>query len=131
MSKTTWIIIIVIVALAAIAAFFFLNQPTEKPATAPAPNIPAELQPIAEKAIGLAASTFHVKPEEVQLLSIEAVQWGDTSLGCPQEGQMYAQQLTSGYLATVDVGGKTHAVHMNEQGQGVVCPPEQAKPPVG
>ena len=128
MSKTTWIIAIVVIVLAAGAGLYFLNKPAEQPATSP--NIPAELQPMAEKAAGIAASTFHVKPEEVTVQTIQAVKWPDSSLGCPEEGMMYTQKETSGYLATVEVGGAAHAVHMNEKGQGLVCPSDRAQPPV-
>ena len=128
MSKTTWIIVIVVIVLAAGAGLYFLNKPAEQPASSP--NIPAELQPMAERAAGIAASTFHVKPEEVIVHDIKAVKWSDSSLGCPEEGMMYTQKETPGYLATVEVSGATHAVHMNEQGQGLVCPPERAQPPV-
>ena len=127
MNKATWIIIIVVIVLAAAAGLYFFNKPAEPPAASP--NIPAELQPMAERAIGIAASTFHVKPEEITVLSIQPVTWANSSLGCPQEGQMYLQEEMPGYLATVEISGKTHSVHMNEKGQGVVCPPEQAQPP--
>ena len=133
MSKQTWIIVIVIVALIAVLGlFFYMRQPAEQPASAPAPGgeIPSELQPMAEKAAGIAASTFHVPVDEVTVNSIQSVTWSDSSLGCPEEGKMYSQQLTEGYLATVTVSGATHSVHMNAKGQGLVCPPDQAKPPV-
>lgn len=132
MSKQTWIIIVVVaVIVVLIGLFFFMRPPAEQPASAPAPGgeIPAELQPIAEKAAGIAASTFHVPVEEVTTTSVQPVTWSDSSLGCPEEGKMYSQKLTEGYLATVVVSGATHEVHMNANGQGLVCPPDQAKPP--
>ena len=42
---------------------------------------------------------------------------------------MHLQEEMLGYLTTVEISGKMHSVHMNEKGQGVVCPPEQTQPP--
>ena len=49
--------------------------------------------------------------------------WPDASLGCPQEGMMYAQVLTPGYLVVIrDAGGAEHSVHTNEDASSaIVC----------
>ena len=52
----------------------------------------------------------------------ESVQWSDASLGCPQEGQGYAQVVTPGYRLVFDLAGTPYAVHANADGsQMVIC----------
>jgi hypothetical protein len=51
------------------------------------------------------ASWKGVAIEEIGAASIEAVDWSDASLGCPQEGVSYAQVLTPGYRILLAIGG--------------------------
>ena len=37
--------------------------------------------------------------------SVESVTWGDTSLGCPEEGMGYAEVETPGYRILLAIGG--------------------------
>ena len=69
------------------------------------------------------AEALNVDPETVTVLEMEEVDWSDSSLGCPQPGMMYAQVITPGYKATVEVDGETYDVHMDASGRGVVCMP--------
>lgn len=71
----------------------------------------------------VAADALGVEPDAVTVLEMEAVEWRDASLGCPQPGMMYAQVITSGYRATVEVEGEQYQVHMDAKGHGTVCPP--------
>ena len=51
-------------------------------------------------------------PEESILVeSVEAVQWPDSSLGCPQPGMLYAQVVTPGYLIVLAVEDQTYEYH--------------------
>jgi len=131
-SKIVSIIIAAAVATVGAGLFVYQKQPSsrpEMPASAPAPEIPAAFQDVAERAADLVASTLHVSPDEVTVLSVKRVTWSDASLGCPEPGMMYAQVLTPGYLVTTQVNGQIQNVHMNERGKGRICPPEQARPP--
>ncbi len=54
--------------------------------------------------------------------SSESVQWSDASLGCPQEGQGYAQVITPGYKLVFDLAGTPYEVHSDADGsQMVIC----------
>ena len=54
--------------------------------------------------------------------SSESVQWPDASLGCPQEGQGYAQVITPGYKLVFDLAGTPYVVHTNADGsQMTIC----------
>ena len=48
---------------------------------------------------------------EIAVVSTEEVEWGDTSLGCPQPDEMYAQMITPGYLIVLESGGNTYDFH--------------------
>jgi hypothetical protein len=53
---------------------------------------------------------------------MEEQQWSDTSLGCPQEGFMYAQVITPGYLIVLEAQGQTYEYHTDTQANVVLCP---------
>ncbi len=56
------------------------------------------------------------------LNSTESVQWPDASLGCPREGEGYAQVITPGYKLVFDLAGTPYEVHTNSDGsQMVLC----------
>jgi hypothetical protein len=57
--------------------------------------------------------------EAIQLVSVEAVEWSDTSLGCPQPGMMYAQIITSEFCVVLEAEGKGYGYH-TDVGQFVV-----------
>ena len=58
--------------------------------------------------------------EKITLVSMEAMEWRDSSLGCPQEGFMYAQVITPGYLIVLEVEGKQFEYHTDQEGNSVV-----------
>ena len=47
----------------------------------------------------------------VEIVSVEKRMWGDTSLGCPQPGMMYAQVITPGFLIQLKAGSKVYTYH--------------------
>lgn len=81
--------------------------------------------PTEQAAQDVAAGALGVEPQEVTVLEIESREYPDASLGCPQPDMMYAQVLTSGYQATVEVDGETYDVRMDTKGNGFICPPEK------
>jgi len=52
---------------------------------------------------------------KVTLLRMEAVEWQDTSLGCPEPGKVYAQVITPGYRLILTDGTKEFAYHSDRQ----------------
>ena len=104
-------------------------QPTPAPPSSPTPDEPAPPEspiptPPANPAV--AAAIAHLVAElglsaaDVSILSVEEMQWSDSSLGCPQPGMMYAQVITPGYRVLLEADGETHAVHTNQNGSTVV-----------
>ena len=60
---------------------------------------------------------------ELRLLTSEAVQWNDSSLGCPQPGAMYAQVITPGYVLRFADRDSTREVHVAGDA-AIVCSPQ-------
>ena len=59
--------------------------------------------------------------EAIQLLSVEAVQWPDASLGCPQPGMMYAQVVTPGFRLVLEAEGTQFNYHADTSRFVVLC----------
>jgi len=87
---------------------------------------PGTVEPIkgSEKALAAAIADLSkqssVPPEDITLVSMEAVEWSDSSLGCPQEGFMYAQVITPGYLIMLEANGEQFAYHTDQEGNSIV-----------
>ena len=64
-----------------------------------------------ERAKAEVASIARSAAESVQVVSVEAMDWSDSSLGCPKAGMMYAQVITPGYKIVLDSGGRTYDFH--------------------
>jgi hypothetical protein len=58
-----------------------------------------------------AAQRSGVQPEAVRVELVEAREWPDRSLGCPQPNMGYAQSITPGYLIVVEAAGKRYRYH--------------------
>ena len=57
----------------------------------------------------------------VQVVSVSAVDWSDTSLGCPQPGMFYAQVIVQGYTIMLAAGGQQVEYHADQRGRIVTC----------
>ncbi|MCS7222278.1 MAG: hypothetical protein RML36_15530 [Anaerolineae bacterium] len=63
------------------------------------------------QAVADLAGRLAIAPDAVQVRAVEAVEWPDASLGCPQPGMMYAQVITPGYRIVLEAAGKTYEYH--------------------
>ena len=66
-------------------------------------------------------SRLGVKENEISLVSVEAVTWNDSSLGCPEKGMMYIQVLTPGYRIILEVSGKQYDYRTDDRGYFKLC----------
>jgi hypothetical protein len=64
-----------------------------------------------------------VRPETLEVQSLEAVEWPDTSLGCPQPGMMYAQVITPGYRILLVAGDQVYEYHSDHR-RAILCAPQ-------
>jgi hypothetical protein len=83
---------------------------------------------LVEKARVDAAQKANARPDQVQVVSVTAVEWSDSSLGCPQPGFMYSQIVTPGYLLILRAGGRTYEYHSDRDQHVAFC--ANPKPPL-
>jgi hypothetical protein len=83
-------------------------------------EIPAEIRERAQSAL---AAYLEVEPETLTLTGGAAVEWPDSSLGCPQPGEAYMQVIMEGYqLVFTDATGSEYAVNTTQSGDPlIVC----------
>jgi len=74
-----------------------------------------------EAALQAAAVELGVAVDELTLVSMERREWPDTGLGCPREGEFYAQVITPGYLVVVGGGGRELEYHTDDGSNVVLC----------
>ncbi len=79
----------------------------------------------AERILALAredlARRLDLALDAIRVVSVEAVDWRDASLGCPEPGMMYAQVITPGYRVVLEAHGKRYEYHTDRGRQVVLC----------
>jgi len=91
---------------------------------------PSEASPEQEALVDLAesmlAERLGIGLEEIEVQEVTPVQFPDASLGVPEEGQMYAQVVTPGYVILLQHNQETYQYHAS--GDRVVFVPYEALP---
>jgi hypothetical protein len=72
-------------------------------------------------AIGALASEIGVPREQIVVARVEAHEWPDSSLGCPQPGRAYLQVVTPGYRIFLVAGGREYEYHTNQNSMVIRC----------
>ena len=52
-----------------------------------------------------------IKELDISTVSVESVNWSDSSLGCPMPGTAYAQVITPGYKIILKINDKIYTYH--------------------
>lgn len=104
--------------------------PTPEPSE---PTPPPEAEQVVRLAVEDLSKRLSLSSEEtIRLVSVEAVDWPDASLGCPQSGTMYAQVLTPGFAIVLEAEGKEYEYHTDSERLVVLCaelPQALSEPP--
>lgn len=98
-----------------------IPAPTFPPLTLPAPTqmtpaapqsfaVPAD-DPTVQKAVADLAARLGIAPDAITVLSVEAVTWPDSSMGCPQPGMVYLQVLVEGLRIHLSAEGTLYEYH--------------------
>jgi len=64
-----------------------------------------------ETAISDLSTKLNINPSSIKVMSVTEHDWGDTSLGCPEKGKMYAQVITPGFIITLSANGDEYIYH--------------------
>ena len=78
---------------------------------------------IVEQVRADAAHRAGVALTETHILRVEARDWSDASLGCPQPGRQYAQVVTPGYLVVAWAANRELEYHTDTGHMIVLCEP--------
>ncbi len=62
-----------------------------------------------------------VAVDQISVVSVSAVQWPTSALGCPQPGVMYSQIVTPGYRIVLEANGVTYEYHSDRGRRAVYC----------
>ena len=94
--------------------------------TIPEGNEPAsDAEASSVEGIAKAALMRHLglaSADDIEVESVEAVDWPDASLGCGETGFGYAAVITPGHRVKLAVNGKSYSVHQAQQ-HAIVCKP--------
>jgi len=101
------------------------HSPLPMPPAGARPSLSAPIPSEADAAVRAAtndlAAKLKIAPDVVQVVSVSAVDWSDTSLGCPQPGMFYAQVIVQGYTIILSAGGQQVEYHADQRGRIVTC----------
>ena len=74
------------------------------------------------------ATTLGISVGEISVVSVEKVNWPDTSLGLPQPDRVYAQVIVPGYKITLRASGKEYRYHAGWVVNKIVVIPAETRP---
>jgi hypothetical protein len=66
------------------------------------------------------STLLEAAPDTIRLVSVEEVEWSDSSLGCPERGMAYLPAIVPGFRVRLAVGDRYHQVHTGG-GRAIVC----------
>jgi hypothetical protein len=84
------------------------NGGTPTPASGGAPAA------LTTRAVADLSKQLGIPEANIKVVSSEAVEWSDGSLGCPEPGMSYAQVITPGYRIVLQAGDKQYEYHTGE-----------------
>jgi len=97
------------------------QSPTPPPSPVATPNVDPRAQASVDAAMRDAATQLGATAGNLSVERVEAREWSDSSLGCPRQGQMYAQVITPGFFIVIAGSGKRLEYHSDERGRVVLC----------
>jgi hypothetical protein len=87
----------------------------------PAVSVPRAAEAALAAAKADLAQRLGMSEEDILATSIEAVQWSDSSLGCPKPGMMYLQVITPGFRIMLQAQGQAYEYHTDQGRNAVLC----------
>ena len=103
------------IALAVAATFTALAACAQDIRFVPGQGSSAELTDVergaAQLAIDTLASDLGIAPDSIEVDTVKAIEWRDSSLGCPKPGVAYLDVVTPGHKVILRVGKEIHVVH--------------------
>jgi hypothetical protein len=115
MKKLLMGISLLVMMLASCAPKMPMDEETPAPTQAP-----LEITPVERAAITALSETLSLPPEQITLISTEAVTWPDGCLGVHRPGVMCTQALVPGFRILLEAEGRQYELRTNETGSQVI-----------
>ncbi len=88
---------------------------------APMPGAANPLQQLTAAVQAHLAQQLRTDADAITVVSVEAVDWSDSSIGCPKPGMNYLQVITPGYRIVLEWNGEHYNYHTNGSTAFVQC----------
>jgi hypothetical protein len=95
----------------------------------PRPGTPDPLRQLVEEAIRDLSEQLNVEQTDIVIEEAVAVDWRDSSIGCPEPDMGYLTVITPGYWIVLKVGAQEYYYHADTLGRLIHCPEEWSTPP--
>ncbi len=106
------------------------TSPLPDPDTSPLQPPVSKTEDVVAAAQAYLAEELSVDLDRIEAVSVEPVEWPDTSLGCPEPGEAYLQVITPGYRIILEADEKRYRVHTDQDGEAIrICEPQLEKGP--
>lgn len=110
--SVVFLLIIISGKLSPIAGLFF------RPPSTPAPDTPDRiLEPVltdneyVDMSVKELARQKNINVDKIGIKEVVRREWGNSSLGCPKPGKLYAQMITPGYLIVLTLNNSDYFYH--------------------
>ncbi len=129
--KSLWVLLIAS-ALVVVGCQPAIAPTQDLPAALPTATIPAvtpthlpvDLTPAQRAAIATLAQSLCLTPQQIKLVSTEAVTWPNGCLGVQRLGVLCTQLVVPGFKIILSANGKQYEIHTNQDGTSVA--PQEA-----
>jgi hypothetical protein len=88
--------------------------------------LPAAIQSRVDLAVQDLATQLGISPEQISVVTAEAVTWPDAGLGCPPPGMRFPQVPVDGILIRLEVDGVVYEYHGGGTREPFLCQPTPA-----
>lgn len=95
-------------------------------AAAPAPPRDGPVPPAAQSLVDRALRNLQQRmalgsTDEIRIVSVEEVEWGDTSLDCPDPEMNYRRETTPGFLILLEAADRIYEYHADTAYSILLC----------
>jgi hypothetical protein len=100
--------------------------PAAAPVIVATPALAPDAAAIGAASVAFVAATRGIAPDALRITAVEAVNWPDAALGCPQPDMIYAAVITPGYRVVLETADARFVVHTDSRpgGEQIICPEE-------
>jgi hypothetical protein len=93
---------------------------------APAPPRDAPVPPAAQGLVDRALRNLQQRmalgsTDEIRIVSVEAVEWSDASLDCPDPEMDYRREMTPGYVIMLEAADRIYEYHSDANYSIILC----------